>query len=47
MTEYRIMTTNDATTLGAIVTKYLEQGWEIHGSPFYANGMYCQSMTKK
>ena len=47
MTQYRIFSTADALNLSVIVNKYLEQGWEVYGDPFFANETFCQAMTKK
>lgn len=29
-----------------IVSERLEQGWHLHGTPFFANGKYCQGMIQ-
>jgi hypothetical protein len=47
MKEYKIMTTNSASNLSEVVTKYLQQGWELYGDPFSRDGTYCQAMIKK
>jgi hypothetical protein len=47
MTQYRIFSTADTLNLSVIVNKYLEQGWEVYGDPFFANESFCQAMTKK
>ena len=47
MIEYRIISTDKSDNFAEVVTKYLQQGWELWGDPFFANGNYCQAMTKK
>jgi hypothetical protein len=47
MNEYRILSTTTADNLSEVVTKYLQQGWELWGDPFIKEGVYCQAITKK
>jgi hypothetical protein len=47
MKEYRIISTDKSDNFSEIVTKYLQQGWELHGDPFIADGNFCQAITKK
>jgi hypothetical protein len=47
MSEFRILSTSAAENLNDVVTKYLQQGWELYGDPFFGNGNYCQAITKK
>jgi len=47
MKEYRIMSTTSAENLSEIVSKYLQQGWELYGDPFSKDSTYCQAMIKK
>jgi hypothetical protein len=47
MIEYRIISTDKSDNFSEIVTKYIQQVWELHGDPFFANGAFCQAITKK
>ena len=47
MIEYRILSTMTADNLSEVVTKYLQQGWELWGDPFIKEGNICQAITKK
>lgn len=47
MKEYKILSTTGTDNLSEIVSKYLQQGWELYGDPFSKEGNYCQAMIKK
>lgn len=47
MSEFKVISTGATDNFSEVVTKYLQQGWELWGDPFYANGNYCQAMIKK
>jgi hypothetical protein len=46
--EYQLLTEETAELLGEEVTTALTHGWELYGSPFYADGQYrfCQALTR-
>ena len=47
MSEFRIISTDKSDKFSEVITKYLQQGWELWGDPFFANGNFYQAMTKK
>jgi hypothetical protein len=47
MSEFRVISTVSLENFSEVVTKYLQQGWELWGDPFLANGNFCQAITKK
>jgi hypothetical protein len=45
--EYRVISTDKSDNFAEVVTKYLQQGWELYGDPFYASGNFCQALIRK
>jgi hypothetical protein len=43
---YKIVSHEDVSELETIVNAYLEEGYELYGSPFCTTARYCQAIVR-
>lgn len=44
--EYKIVSVWDEDLFGKIIIEYLDDGWELFGSPFFAEKQFRQAIVK-